>query len=133
MGAILLTALIYLRGWRKLNRQVPARFPTWRLGSFLGGLLALFLALASPLDAFGSLLLLAHMAQHLLLTMVVPPLLLLGAPQLPLLSGLPRIVAVAWEGNQASRAVLTDLGMTECDRFQYRGREMLVFEAPAPA
>ena len=47
--------------------------------------------------------------------------------------GLPRIVAVAWEGNQASRAVLTDLGMTECDRFQYRGREMLVFEALAPA
>lgn len=47
--------------------------------------------------------------------------------------GLKRIVAVAWEGNHASRAVLTDVGMTECDRFHYRGREMLVFEAFPPA
>jgi RimJ/RimL family protein N-acetyltransferase len=46
--------------------------------------------------------------------------------------GLARIVAVAWEGNAASRAVLGDLDMTPCDRFTYRGREMLVFEALAP-
>jgi RimJ/RimL family protein N-acetyltransferase len=46
--------------------------------------------------------------------------------------GLTRIVAVAWEGNAASRAVLGDLGMTPCDRFTYRGRVMLVFEALAP-
>lgn len=48
-------------------------------------------------------------------------------------AGLPRIIAVAWEGNAASRGVLTDLGMAECDRFAYRGREMLVFEALAPS
>ena len=47
--------------------------------------------------------------------------------------GLPRIVAVAWEANEASRGVLTDVGMRECDRFRYRGRQMLVFEALAPA
>jgi len=47
--------------------------------------------------------------------------------------GLPRVVAVAWEANEASRGVLTDVGMRECDRFQYRGRQMLVFEALAPA
>lgn len=93
VSGILLAGLVYWRGWRKLNRQVPRRFPTWRLGCFLGGLTALLLALTSPLDAFASLLLMAHMTQHLLLTMVVPPLLLLGAPQLPMLSGLPRIVA----------------------------------------
>ena len=43
--------------------------------------------------------------------------------------GLRRIIAVAWEENHASRAVLTDTGMQECDTFAYRGRRMLVFES----
>ncbi|WP_370690739.1 GNAT family N-acetyltransferase [Falsiroseomonas sp.] len=47
--------------------------------------------------------------------------------------GLARIIAVAWEGNTASRLVLGDIGMRECDSFTYRGRHMLVFEALAPA
>ncbi len=87
---LLLTAWVYQRGWRRLHAQIPARFPAWRLASFLGGLIAVFLAVASPLDAFAGLLLQAHMIQHLLLTMLAPPLLLLGAPYLPLLCGLPR-------------------------------------------
>lgn len=45
--------------------------------------------------------------------------------------GLSRIIAVAWEGNTASRLVLVDIGMRECDSFTYRGRHMLVFEALA--
>lgn len=87
---LLAAAVIYVRGWRKLNRQVPYRFPLWRLVCFLGGLAAIYLSLASPLDAFASLILIAHMVQHLLLTMIAPPLILLGAPQLPMLAGLPR-------------------------------------------
>ena len=83
-------AIFYLLGWRKLNVQIPRRFPVERLISFLAGLAVIFVALASPLDAFASWLLIDHMAQHLLLTMVAPPLLLLGWPMLPLLSGLPR-------------------------------------------
>jgi len=47
------------------------------------------LAIASPIDAFASLLLRVHMRQHLFLMMVAPPLLLLGAPAIPLLRGLP--------------------------------------------
>ena len=47
--------------------------------------------------------------------------------------GLARIIAVAWEGNLASRQVLTDIGLAPCDSFTYRGRHMLVFEALAPA
>lgn len=89
---LLLTALVYWRGWRRLHAWIPDRFPVWRLASFLGGLVALFLAVASPLDALAGLLLQAHMIQHLLLTMLAPPLLLLGAPYLPLLCGLPRTV-----------------------------------------
>ena len=87
---LLATALVYFRGWNKLRRQVPSRYPLSRLVCFLAGLAAIYLSLASPLDSFASFLLTAHMAQHLLLTMVAPPLLLLGAPQLPLLRGLPR-------------------------------------------
>jgi cytochrome c oxidase assembly factor CtaG len=87
---LLAAAVFYFLGWRSLHSQVPWRFPVERLVSFLGGLAVIFVALASPLDAFAGWLLVVHMVQHLLLTMVAPPLLLLGWPMLPLLSGLPR-------------------------------------------
>src|SRR6201995_4311009 len=90
--AILLSLIFYLRGWIALQFRVPSRFPAWRLLSFAAGLGAIFLAIASPLDAFGGLLLQVHMIQHLLLMMVAPPLILAGAPYLPILSGLPRVV-----------------------------------------
>ncbi|MGH9504128.1 MAG: cytochrome c oxidase assembly protein [Terriglobales bacterium] len=51
----------------------------WRRISFVLGVLLLFLALQSPLDALGDTYLFsAHMAQHLLLILIVPPLLILG-------------------------------------------------------
>src|SRR5215831_18592834 len=81
---------LYLRGWLRLRAELPHKYTTGRLTSFLSGLLAIVLALESPVDAFGSLLLQAHMVQHLLLTMIAPPLLLLGQPVLPLFRGLPR-------------------------------------------
>src|SRR5882724_9321913 len=87
---IVAVIILYLRGWRILHRTSPARFPGWRALAFLAGLGTVWLAIASPLDAFSGLLLSAHMVQHLLLMSVAPPLLLLGAPFLPLLRGLPR-------------------------------------------
>jgi cytochrome c oxidase assembly factor CtaG len=89
---LLLAGSIYLRGWRELHRRLPRRFAVWRLIAFQAGLLTLFLTLASPLHPLAELLLQFHMIQHLLLMMVIPPLLLLGAPILPLLRGLPRPV-----------------------------------------
>ena len=89
----MVAAVLYLRGWRVLHRVLSDRFPVWRLCAFLGGVAAVLLALASPLDAFAGLLLSAHMLQHLLLLSVAPPLILLGAPLLPLLRGLPRAFA----------------------------------------
>ena len=59
----------------------------------MGGLAGLWIAIASPLDALSGFLLSAHMVQHLLLLTVVPPLILLGAPLLPLVRGLPRKLA----------------------------------------
>ena len=60
LGLALATGL-YLRGFRALRRQLPARFPAWRAACFAGGVVALLLALASPLDALADLLLQAHM------------------------------------------------------------------------
>ena len=96
LAGLALTAGVYLRGWRFLHRRDSNRWPIGRLGSFLGGLAALFLALASPIEPFSFFLLQVHMLQHLLLMMVAPPLLWLGAPMFPLLRGLPRSIRTTW-------------------------------------
>ncbi len=54
---------------------------SWRVFSFLLGDLVLLLALISPLDTLGdTYLFTAHMIQHLLLLLIVPPLFLLAIP-----------------------------------------------------
>ena len=69
-----------------------------QVATFLTGVLVLFIALISPLHELGdNYLFSAHMTQHLLLTLVVPPLLLLGTPPWllrPLLRP-PRVMRVA--------------------------------------
>lgn len=89
---LLAGAVVYLRGWLLLRKKLPHRFDVARLTAFQSGLIVVLLALASPIDVFAGLLLFVHMTQHILLTMVAAPLLLLGAPMLPLLRGLPRLV-----------------------------------------
>jgi cytochrome c oxidase assembly factor CtaG len=96
LAALLLTAGVYLRGWLVLHRRDPRRAHGGRLAAFLGGLAAIYLALASPIEPFATLLLAVHMVQHLLLMMVAPPLLWLGAPLFPMLRGLPRLIRVYW-------------------------------------
>ena len=86
---ILFTAVFYIRGWMALRQLRSSLLPTWRLVCLLVGLASLWLAIASPLDAFASFLLTVHMIQHMLLMLVAPPLILLGLPQIPLLRGLP--------------------------------------------
>jgi cytochrome c oxidase assembly factor CtaG len=65
------------------------RWPAWRTALFLLGLVALLAALASPIDGYASVSFAVHMVQHMLLTVVAAPLLMLGAPIRPLLRGLP--------------------------------------------
>jgi cytochrome c oxidase assembly factor CtaG len=89
-AAIFIVAGIYIRGWLAIRKTRRQQFPDWRLAVYLLGLVSLWIALASPLDAFADALLSAHMVQHLLLMSAVPPLILLGAPVVPLLRGLPR-------------------------------------------
>ncbi len=83
---VLVAALVYLRG---LLREHGGRRLEWRSLAFFSGLLALLLALQSPLDRWAERLFVAHQAQHLLLRMIAPMLMILAAPQGRLLRGLP--------------------------------------------
>jgi putative membrane protein len=56
-------------------------------------LVVLLLAVVSPIDYWSDTYLSAHVVQHILLAFVAPPLIVLGAPWVPLLRGLPRPVA----------------------------------------
>lgn len=90
--ALAVTAAIYVHGWLQVRSTRPELFPPWRLISFLGGILAIFVAVASPLDTFSESLLFMHMAQHFVLMSIAPPLIVLGAPVVPMLRGLPKPV-----------------------------------------
>jgi putative membrane protein len=92
-ASLALAALLYVRGWRRLRMVANRQFPLWRLAGFFAGLAAIWIAIGSPLEAFDDVSLTVHMVQHLLLAAVAPPLLLLGAPELPLLRGLPQSLA----------------------------------------
>ena len=87
---------MYVRGWRLYHHRDPDNWPVGRLAAFLGGLAVVYLALASPVEPFASLLLSVHMVQHTLLMMVAPPLIWLSAPLLPLVRGLPEPVRTYW-------------------------------------
>jgi len=89
-SALVLTALVYFCGWVRLRSALPNLIPGWRLAAFLSGVLSLWIAVGSPLEAYDDELLSIHMVQHLILMAVAPPLILLGAPALPLLHGLPQ-------------------------------------------
>ena len=91
--ALAFTVVIYLRGWLRLRAAFPKLFSAWRLAAFLTGIISIWLAIGSPLAAFDDVSLTVHMMQHLLLTAIAPPFILLGAPALPFLQGLPQLIA----------------------------------------
>jgi cytochrome c oxidase assembly factor CtaG len=109
LAALLVCVGIYFRGWFRLHRRENQRWHGGHLAAFLGGLTAIYLALASPIEPFSPLLLQVHMVQHLLLMMVAPPLLWLGAPLFPLLRGLPRAVRIFWVAPLVASALLRRL------------------------
>jgi len=82
----LLALWAYWRGQRGGPRR---EVDIWRARCFAGALLALGVALISPLDAASSALASAHMVQHMLLVLVAAPLLALSAPSSTLLRGSP--------------------------------------------
>ena len=76
---LLAIAVLYLRGLRRIQQR-GQRWPAQRTGCFLGGLAAIEIALQSPLEAYDTALFSVHVVQHLALTMLAAPLLVMGAP-----------------------------------------------------
>jgi len=89
-SALVAVSVIYVRGWAVLRRTRPETLHPWRLIAFLSGIVAVFVAVASPLDTFSETLLSMHMAQHFVLMSVAPPLIVMGSPFVPLVRGIPR-------------------------------------------
>lgn len=84
--ALILAATLYARAYRRASARSASLGPGHWL-PYACGLLALAVALLSPIDSIGDhWLLSAHMGQHVLLSDIAPALLLLGlrAPLLPL-------------------------------------------------
>jgi putative copper resistance protein D len=108
LAGVLALAYWYLRGdWLLAGRG--RRWPPWRIAAFLCGLAAIDLALQSPIATLTGTYFQAHVAQHLLLMIVAPPLLALGAPSTLLLQTAGRRAKVRWLAVLRSKpfAVLT--------------------------
>src|SRR5580700_1907434 len=85
------TALVYVRGSLSLRSAFPKLIAGWRLATFIGGLVFVWGAVASPLAQLDHQSLTIHMMKHLLLMTVAAPLVLVGAPVFPLVCGLPKL------------------------------------------
>jgi putative membrane protein len=84
LAGLIAAAVGYAAGLRRLWGAGPGAPAAGQAACFAAGLATVALALVSPLDNLAHLLFAAHMAQHMLLVMVAAPLLVLGAPGLPL-------------------------------------------------
>jgi putative copper resistance protein D len=87
--AAVLALLAYGVGLVRLRRAGVA-WPWWRTASFVLGTVSLFAVTGTWLNAYSMVLFSTHMAQHMVLSMVAPILLLLGAPVTLALRALPR-------------------------------------------
>lgn len=83
---LLLVAALYAAGALRGSIRAGAAA---RHGAFAGGLLAIFIALQSPIESLADHSLALHEVEHMLLRMVAPMLLVLAEPQAALLRGLP--------------------------------------------
>jgi putative membrane protein len=82
--AIAVLAWLYALGARRARRWQP-----WRSAAFAAGLAVLALALCGGTERWADRMLSVHMTQHVLLTLVAAPLLVLGAPVRLALAALP--------------------------------------------
>ena len=89
LGLIIAAALYWLGLKYSIDAGLERRFAWWRPVCFGGGLVAIVIALESPIDTWALTYLWAHMVQHALLIFVAAPLLLFGAPLMPLLRAIP--------------------------------------------
>jgi putative membrane protein len=81
--------IAYTRGLTTMRPLKDHVIGIWRPVAFYTGIAAVVAALISPIDALSDRLFLFHMIQHLLLVFVAAPLILIGAPVLPMMRGIP--------------------------------------------
>jgi putative membrane protein len=84
----LLVCAVYVSGL--MRRPVSFDEKPWRNMAFIWGVIAIFLSLASPIDALADHLFFMHQIQHMLVRVVGPMLIALAQPQAMLIAGLPR-------------------------------------------
>ena len=82
LTGVVVAAILYGLGMRRSAGSRARREQAWRAQAFYAGLGSLVLAITPPLDDLADKLFWVHMAQHALLQMVAPPLIVLGAPWL---------------------------------------------------
>jgi putative membrane protein len=89
--ASLVALALYGLGARRRLRLMGAVNPEWRWrgACFLAGVAAIVLVLGPTFDHWADELLWAHMLQHVVLMSFAPPLIVLGAPWIPVWRGLP--------------------------------------------
>ena len=113
------------------------RIALLRATSFVASLAIIVVALSSPFDDAADQLLWAHMAQHVLLVAVAPPLLVLGAPWMPLWLGLPlrvrRPLARALVRSRPARPLRSAISVvaTPLGAFLAFNIDLLVWHLPA--
>jgi putative membrane protein len=124
---VVLAAGLAATAWAWAWHRRGTRPPPWQAARFVGALLALLLALNGPLhDLSDWYLFSAHMVQHLVLTLVVPPLLLTGMPAWMLDALLQPLLA--WP---AGRALLR-LGTRPLPAFALYAAALVAWHLPGP-
>lgn len=98
LGILLVVTGLYIYAWSSGSEPVK----WWRVAVFALGATSMVLSLISPLDAAAHRLLSFHMLQHVFLTTIGPPLVLMGLPEealrrllpLPLIGAVMRLVTL---------------------------------------
>ncbi|MDH6228120.1 MULTISPECIES: cytochrome c oxidase assembly protein [Streptomyces] len=102
--ACLLGLLLYGWGVVRLTRRGD-RWPVGRTVSFVAGVLSVLLVMCTGLNDYGMVMFSVHMVQHMVLSMLSPIMILLGAPVTLALRALP----VAARGSLGPRELLLKL------------------------
>jgi putative membrane protein len=100
-GALMVGLSLYLLGLVRLWRRAGARhgLRPLQVAAYGAGLLSLWIALLSPLDALADVLFSAHMGQHEILMLVSAPLVIMGRP----------LFAATWALPESGRRAVTRL------------------------
>lgn len=106
--ALVVAAIVYLRGWSRLRAVAATMISTWRAVSFLLGLILIWVAVASPIASSDERMLTGHMIQHLLLTTLAPPLIWLSSPVMSLWQAFPALARMRWRPLQQLGILLGD-------------------------